>query len=150
VVARGPRSAITGREQVQQKSLLNHLVGKREHRRGHLKAERLRGFEVDDQLELGRLQNRQIGRSGAFEDSTGVNGDLAKLLGVIRRIADEPPIIDEFALKIHGRNSMLRREPHNPALQIIECWVIYDRKSTGTAADEACKCCVNGLSITGV
>jgi hypothetical protein len=39
-------------------------------------AERLRGLEVDHQLELGRLLNRQIGRLGALQDFSGVNAGL--------------------------------------------------------------------------
>ena len=44
-------------------SLLDYLVGDREQRRRHLEAERLRGLEIDHQLELGRLLNRQFGRA---------------------------------------------------------------------------------------
>jgi hypothetical protein len=33
--------------------LLNHLIGAREQRRGHVEAEGLGGFQVDHQLELG-------------------------------------------------------------------------------------------------
>ena len=43
----------------------------------HGEAERLGGLEVDDQLELGRLLDRQIGRLGALEDLSGVNAGLA-------------------------------------------------------------------------
>src|SRR6516165_5965136 len=41
---------------------LDHLVGEREHRRRNVEAERLRGLEIDDQLEFSRLDDRQIGR----------------------------------------------------------------------------------------
>src|SRR5262245_26607382 len=49
--------------------LLDHLVGKLEHAllngEAHLAGNRL----VDDQLEAGRLHDRQIGRLGAFQDA---------------------------------------------------------------------------------
>src|SRR5437764_7204456 len=44
--------------------LLDHLVGAREQRLRNRQSERLRGLEVDRQLEFGRLLNRQIGRVG--------------------------------------------------------------------------------------
>jgi hypothetical protein len=51
-----PVSAIAGREQSQQiRFLFDHLVGEREHLVWNLEAERLRGLEIDDELELGRL-----------------------------------------------------------------------------------------------
>jgi hypothetical protein len=42
-------------------SLLDHLIGSRQQRFRDGEAERLGGFEVDDELELGRLHNRQVG-----------------------------------------------------------------------------------------
>ena len=45
---------------------------------GNLQAEGLRGLEIDDQLELGRLLNRQITRLLAFENARGVDPDYAK------------------------------------------------------------------------
>src|SRR5712691_6505204 len=39
-------------------------------------AERLRGLEVDDQLELGRLLHRQVGGLGALQDLIHVRGGL--------------------------------------------------------------------------
>ena len=34
-------------------------------------------FEIDDQLELGRLQDRQVGRLRALENAAGVDAGLA-------------------------------------------------------------------------
>jgi hypothetical protein len=64
------RSATTGREQVQQDSrLFDHLVGTGEQRRWYIEAQRLSALEVDDQLESGRLDDRQIGRFLTLENS---------------------------------------------------------------------------------
>src|SRR5271165_3529782 len=42
--------------------LLDHLIGKRQKIVRDFEAESLRGLDVDGQLELGRLHDRQIGR----------------------------------------------------------------------------------------
>ena len=41
----------------------DYLIGPGEEHRRHVDAERLGGLEIDHQLELGRLLNRQFGRS---------------------------------------------------------------------------------------
>jgi hypothetical protein len=48
--------------------LFDHLVGAGEQRLRHGEAEGLSGRQVDHQLELGRLLDRQVGGFGAFED----------------------------------------------------------------------------------
>src|SRR5215510_12521093 len=47
----------------------DHLVGAGEERRRHVEAERARGLQVDDELELGRAHDRQVGRFLALEDA---------------------------------------------------------------------------------
>jgi hypothetical protein len=48
-----------------------------EQRRRHFEAERLSGFQVDDQLEPGWLGDRQIARLGTFEYLSGINASIA-------------------------------------------------------------------------
>ena len=38
----------------------------------------LRRLQVDDELEFGRLQDRQVGGLGALEDVAGIDADLTK------------------------------------------------------------------------
>jgi hypothetical protein len=49
-------------------SLFDYLIGEREQRRGNLEAERLGGLEVDNEFELCRLQDRQIGGFRSLEN----------------------------------------------------------------------------------
>ncbi len=46
----------------------NHLIGDGEHARRNGQPERLGRFQVDDQVELGRLHNRKIARLFTFEN----------------------------------------------------------------------------------
>ena len=50
-------SAKSGREQVQQKPLLDHIVGDREQLSRDVETERPRGLEVDNEFKLGRLHH---------------------------------------------------------------------------------------------
>ena len=59
-----------------QTSLLDHLVGDREHARWNGKAERLGGLEIDDQLELGWLHDRQVGGLVPLENPAHLLADL--------------------------------------------------------------------------
>src|SRR6516225_2582083 len=49
--------------------LFDHLVGELLQVRRNFEADRLGGFEIDDQLELGRSLRRKVGRSFTFEDT---------------------------------------------------------------------------------
>jgi hypothetical protein len=74
--------------------------------RGDGQAERLRGLEIDDQLEPGRLFDRQIGGFGARQNPTDIDPDPAKHDGEAGSIADQPAGRGEFAPLIDRRNGM--------------------------------------------
>jgi hypothetical protein len=58
-------------------SLFDHFVGAGKESRRYGKAERFDGFQVDDEFEFRRLQHWQVGRSGALEDTSDIDADLA-------------------------------------------------------------------------
>jgi hypothetical protein len=56
--------------------LFDHLVGAGKQRRWHGETEHLRGLEVDEQLDLRGLNDRQVGRLVALENPAGVDAGL--------------------------------------------------------------------------
>src|SRR5215471_18708466 len=86
----------------------DHLVGEREQLVGDTEAERLRGFEVNDQLELGWLDDRQVCWLFAFEAAPGIAADLAPRFGLAGSIADQSASRGKFAVIVHRRKRMAR------------------------------------------
>src|SRR5262249_13422443 len=74
---------------------------------GNLQAKRLRDAEIDDQLELGRLHYRKVGRLSTFEDTAGVHADLA--------IGEYVPYVQR------GPNHYFRSWPHLVLSSLWEC-----------------------------
>src|SRR5262249_26979895 len=76
---------------------LDHLVGAGEQHRRHVDAEQLRRLLVEDEFELGRLHDWQIGRFCPLEDSADIDADLTIAVGNARAIAHQAADIDKFA-----------------------------------------------------
>src|SRR5262249_53362419 len=69
--------------------LFDHLVGAGRKARRHFEAERLRCDQVNDELELGGLDDRQVGGPGTLEDLTGHDAGLAKHVQNISPVAHQ-------------------------------------------------------------
>ena len=72
---------------MRQTELLDHLVGDGEQPIRNIDAERLRGFEVDGELELGGLHDRQVGGLLALKNPASVNAGLPNHIKNIRSVA---------------------------------------------------------------
>ena len=64
--------------------LFDHLVGAGEDQRRDREAERVRGLEIDDEIEPNRLLDRQVGGARSLQNPINIAGGSAK---VVRRIA---------------------------------------------------------------
>src|SRR5262245_15680210 len=62
---------------------LDHLVGAGEQRGRYIDAKRPGGLQIDDELELGRLKDRQIGRLLPLEDMPDITAHLTETVGKI-------------------------------------------------------------------
>src|ERR1035441_5754424 len=89
-------------------SLFDHLVGDGEHARRYGEAERLSGRAVDDELEFGRLQHRQVGGFRALEDAAGIDADLMKRIREVGSVAHQSTGLNIITNRISRRNSFAR------------------------------------------
>jgi hypothetical protein len=60
-------------------SLFDHLGGASKQRRRYCAAERLRGREIDEEVDIGRLYDRQVSGVFALEDAAYMVTRLPKL-----------------------------------------------------------------------
>src|SRR5215204_5029051 len=89
-------------------ALLDHLVGEREHPWRYVDSERPRCVNVDDKLELRRLQHWQIGRLGALEDAASIGSNLTNHFSLVASIAHQPAGCDIAALRVSRRYPFAR------------------------------------------
>ena len=91
--------------------LFDYLVDAKQYERVRdRQPERLRGLEIDHDVELGRQQHRQIGRLDAFQDLSSIVSGLAIGGDRAGAIADQTTGSCEFIHRIERRNFMARRQ----------------------------------------
>ena len=83
-------------------SLFDHFVGADHEGQRHVDAERLGGFEVDDQLESGGLLDGEVGGLGTLQDLVHVHCATPKQVVDVRAIGDQTAEIDKLARLGHG------------------------------------------------
>src|SRR5262245_26150509 len=74
--------------------LFDHLVGAGEQRRRHFERQRPGSAEINHQLELRRLHDREVCRLGTLEDATGIDPDLTIRVRDVRAVAHQPADFD--------------------------------------------------------
>src|SRR5918995_4572311 len=115
---------------------LDYLVGLSEELLWDVETQRPGGFEVDDQLEGGRLLDRHLRRIGTLEDLSGVNAHQAKGSFEARSIADEAAGSGELAPRIDRRNGMARGQRHDLLALVGEERIRADDERAGVQRDQ--------------
>src|SRR5215217_8735796 len=85
----------------------DHLVGALLKMQRHFESERFGGPEVEHQLELRRLYDRQVARFGALENSASVDTCLAIRIRQAGPVADQAASNNVFAPDIGRRYAIL-------------------------------------------
>src|SRR5262245_61200870 len=91
----------------------DHLVGAGEKGFRNRKANRFRGFDVDDKFKLGGLIDRQLGGRRAIENAPHVDSRAAIIIERVVAVAHQPPLFDKFAVGVHGGDAVTRRQRNN-------------------------------------
>src|SRR5207237_3807419 len=86
---------------------LNHLVGTKQNFLWNAQTNRLGGIQVDEQLELDGLLDRQVSGLCAFEDLVNVGCRAPIEIGIARSISDETAGLDVLPGHINHRQPML-------------------------------------------
>ena len=82
--------------------LLDDLVGEQEDRSWDGQAELAGGLQVDDEVELDRLLDRQVAGLGALQDAVDIVGGAGKVVRHIGSVRYQAALIGVFPLRVDG------------------------------------------------
>src|SRR5262245_22991882 len=128
-------------------SLSDYVVGARQQCRRYLKSERLRSFQIDDQLVFRRGLHRQVSRVFALEDTIHIVGGLLEPLDQIRPVGNQATGSGEGAIPIERRQLVSGRQPDN---EIAMTHRRRTRRRDETAIGQARKTLDRLFDIAGV
>ena len=118
--------------------------------RRHCEAEHPGGLVVDDQLELGRLHNRQVCGLCALEDAAGIDADLTICIRNAGSVAHQSAGFGNFTRGICRGEHVAGRQLdqlHTPA---DEKGVSADEEGVGPLAPKSCESRINLAAGAGV
>ena len=123
-------------ESLREVRLLDYLIRPGQHRLWDRQPKRLRGLEVDDELELRRLLDGEIGRLGALQDLRHVGGSAPERVPEVRRIAHEATRLHVLPDGIYPRQAVLLREFGDPPPVVKEHHIGGDDEGAGPLGGE--------------
>src|SRR5262249_3155726 len=115
----------------------DHLVGLREQRRRDVEAKHPGSLGVDDQLELGRLHDRQVRRLRALQDAAGIDADLTQRSCEVAAVAYQPAGFGIFTQRVYRRDRIMRRQVCKLHAPGEEKWIGAYEESVGPVAQKS-------------
>src|SRR5215471_19802564 len=88
--------------------LFDHLVGELLERFRYFQPKRTGGFQVNHELELGRLHDRKVSWLRPIEDTADVNPHLTKHLDAVGRVGGQTASPDELGPFVNRRDAVAR------------------------------------------
>src|SRR6266545_781710 len=135
LVNRRPRRAARWRKSNENVRSLNNLIRAQQHHLRDRQPERLRGLEVDDQLELLRLLDRQVAGFRTFEDAIDVTGGATRHLHEVRSVRHQPTRLGLRAQQVERGEPRARYELRKPRRRVVEHRITSDQQGLSSFAD---------------
>jgi len=112
---------------------------RREQHCGHFETEYLARLQVDDELKLGRPQDRQVGRPLALKNAPAIDADLASEVCKVRSVAYQPASFDALTPGVDRRHPMVRRQRRELYATAVEQRIVTDQECVGPLMPETRK-----------
>src|SRR5450631_149280 len=138
-----PLSATSDRRTAANSILFDHLVGGGEQCWRHGEAEHPGGLGVDDQLELSRLQDRQVRGLDGIEDATGVDAGLTPRIRNISSVTHQPTGFGSVTRRIYRGDRVVRRQKSQLDAAAVQERIVADEKGVRLLAHKSCESRIN-------
>src|SRR5262245_60382239 len=96
-----PRTVLLPMSPTAQSRLFNQLIRSKEHGPRDCETQRLRGPQIDDDLEFGRLLDGQIGGLGALQDLVNVARGTTEIVTNVGAVAHEATDLRVCPVAVH-------------------------------------------------
>src|SRR5215471_1382461 len=92
---------------------LDDVIGSEQQRLRDGETDLLGRLEIDDELELRRLLDRNIAGLGTFQNLVHIHGGAPVQVGNVHSVKHKPPDFHKIVLVVHDREPVLYRKFHN-------------------------------------
>ena len=119
---------------------LEQSVGSQQKLFWNYKAYGLCGLEIDHQLELSGLNDRQVGGLGAFENAAGINADLTISIGEARTVTHQAAILREVRKRVDASYPVAYGQGRNLVASVDEEPIGTDHDNIDVLLVDGYKC----------